>query len=210
MKIISHRGYWKRLAEQNTIKAFQRSFALGFGTETDIRDLQGKLVVSHDMPKGDEMRLEKFLALVSSFEDAHSLTLALNIKSDGLLIPLKNILAEYKSLDFFVFDMSVPDSRSYLKSDLPTFMRMSEVEKTAAWLNQAEGIWLDGFASIWYDGTKLPKILDKGKTICVVSPELHGRDHMELWPLLNSFKYHEHLLLCTDLPEQASRYFGNG
>ena len=38
---------------------------------------------------------------------------------------------------------------------------MSEVEKTAAWLNQAEGIWLDGFASIWYDGTKLQKILDK-------------------------------------------------
>ena len=94
MKIISHRGYWKRLAEQNTIKAFQRSFALGFGTETDIRDLQGELVVSHDMPKGDEMRLEKFLALVSSYEDAHSLTLALNIKSDGLLIPLKNILVE--------------------------------------------------------------------------------------------------------------------
>ena len=100
-------------------KCLQRSFSLGFGTETDIRDLKGELVISHDMPKGDEMRLEKFLALVSSYEDANSLTLALNIKSDGLLVPLKTILAKYKHLDIFVFDMSVPDSRSYLNSIYP-------------------------------------------------------------------------------------------
>ena len=81
MRIISHRGYWKTPSEKNTINAFQRSFDLGFGTETDIRDLAGEIVVSHDLPKGDEIRLEKFLALVSSYENAHSLTLALNIKS---------------------------------------------------------------------------------------------------------------------------------
>jgi len=210
MRIISHRGYWKTPAEKNTIHAFQRSFALGFGTKTDIRDLKGELVISHDMPKGDELRLEKFLALVSSYEDAHSLTLALNIKSDGLLAPLKTILAGYKHLDFFVFDMSVPDSRSYLNSDLSTFMRMSEVEKTVAWLDQAEGIWLDGFFSIWYDSAMLHSILNKGKKICIVSSELHGRDHMELWSLLNSFTHYESLILCTDLPEKAATYFENG
>ncbi len=209
MKIISHRGYWKMPAEKNTVQAFQRSFALGFGTETDIRDLKGKLVISHDMPKGDEVRLEKFLALASSYEDAHSLTLALNIKSDGLLVPLKTILTGYKHLDIFVFDMSIPDSRSYLNSDLPTFMRMSEVEKTVAWLDQAEGIWLDGFSSIWYDSAMLHSILDKGKKICVVSSELHGRGHMELWSLLNSFKHYESLILCTDFPEKAATYFEN-
>ena len=210
MRIISHRGYWKLPAEKNTINAFKRSFSLGFGTETDIRDLKGELVISHDMPKGDEMRLEKFLTLVSSYEDANSLTLALNIKSDGLLVPLKTILAKYKHLDIFVFDMSVPDSRSYLNSNLSTFMRMSEVEKTVAWLDQAEGIWLDGFCSIWYDGAMLQSILNKGKKICIVSSELHGRDHMELWSLLNSFTHHESLILCTDLPEKAANYFKNG
>ena len=210
MRIISHRGYWKLPAEKNTINAFKRSFSLGFGTETDIRDLKGELVISHDMPKGDEMRLEKFLALVSSYEDANSLTLALNIKSDGLLVPLKTILAKYKHLDIFVFDMSVPDSRSYLNSNLSTFMRMSEVEKTVAWLDQAEGIWLDGFCSIWYDGAMLQSILNKGKKICIVSSELHGRDHMELWSLLKSFTHYESLILCTDLPEKAATYFENG
>ena len=210
MKIISHRGYWKLPAEKNTINAFQRSFSLGFGTETDIRDLKGELVISHDMPKGDEMRLEKFLALVCSFENAHSFTLALNIKSDGLLVPLKTILTKYKQLDIFVFDMSVPDSRAYLNSDLSTFMRMSEVEKTVAWLDQADGIWLDGFSHIWYDRALLQSILNKGKKICIVSSELHGRDYMELWSLLKSFTHYESLILCTDLPEKAATYFENG
>lgn len=209
MRIISHRGYWRIPSEKNTIHAFERSFDLGFGTETDIRDLAGELVISHDVPKGDEIRLEKFLALVSSYENAHSFTLALNIKSDGLLMPLKAILAEYKNLDIFVFDMSVPDSRPYLNSDLTTFMRMSEVEKTVAWLDQAEGIWLDGFSSIWYDSKILQKILNNGKKICVVSPELHGRDHMELWSLLNSFAPDESLILCTDLPETAASFFAS-
>ena len=210
MRIISHRGYWKKPAEKNTIHAFQRSFALGFGTETDIRDLKGELVISHDMPTGDEIRFEEFLALASSYQHIHSLTLALNIKSDGLLAPLETIVAEHKHLDIFVFDMSVPDSRSYLNSGLPTFMRMSEVEKTAAWLDQAEGIWLDGFTSIWYDSKMLYSILSKGKKLCIVWPELHGRDQMELWPLLNSFTHYESLILCTDSPEKAAAYFENG
>jgi len=41
MLVISHRGYWKELAEKNRPIAFERSFALGFGTETDIRDYKG-------------------------------------------------------------------------------------------------------------------------------------------------------------------------
>ena len=46
--------------------------------------------------------------------------------------------------------------------------------------------------------------------ICIVSSELHGRDHMEPWSLLNSFTHHESLILCTDLPEKAANYFKNG
>ncbi len=52
MIILSHRGYWKSEEERNQEVAFHRSFDLGYGTETDIRDIQGKLVISHDMPQG--------------------------------------------------------------------------------------------------------------------------------------------------------------
>ena len=50
MKILSHRGYWKTAEEKNTATAMHRSFSLGFGTETDVRDYNGKLVISHDIP----------------------------------------------------------------------------------------------------------------------------------------------------------------
>ena len=55
MIILSHRGYWKSEEERNQEVAFHHSFDLGYGTETDIRDIQGKLVISHDMPQGNEI-----------------------------------------------------------------------------------------------------------------------------------------------------------
>jgi hypothetical protein len=41
MQILSHRGYWQHPSEKNTEAAFRRSFLLGYGTETDIRDRDG-------------------------------------------------------------------------------------------------------------------------------------------------------------------------
>ena len=50
IQIISHRGFWKNDEEKNTLEAFQKSFSNGFGIETDIRDLDGRIVISHDVP----------------------------------------------------------------------------------------------------------------------------------------------------------------
>ena len=50
MKILSHRGFWREVAEKNKLVAFDYSFSLGFGTETDVRDFGGELVISHDIP----------------------------------------------------------------------------------------------------------------------------------------------------------------
>jgi hypothetical protein len=207
MKILSHRGYWHDPSEKNTELAFRRSFSLGFGTETDIRDSNGDLVISHDMPRGDEMRLDEFLALAASYCDSAPITLALNIKSDGLLDVLETALQRYPQLDPFVFDMSIPDSRAYLNSSLPVYMRMSEEEPVAAWLSKAEGVWLDAFSSVWYDAGVINDLLAKNKQICIVSPELHGRDAMDLWPLLEAFKHHHAVTLCTDIPEAAVDFF---
>ena len=64
MIIISHRGYWKEPAEKNQPVAFHRSFDLGFGTETDLRDNTGQLVIAHDMPRGDEPTLDQMLDIL--------------------------------------------------------------------------------------------------------------------------------------------------
>ena len=46
MIILSHRGFWKTKDEKNTITSFKRSFDCGFGTETDLRDHDGEIVIS--------------------------------------------------------------------------------------------------------------------------------------------------------------------
>lgn len=207
MKIISHRGYWQDASEKNTIAAFHRSFALGFGTETDVRDCAGQLVISHDMPTGNELSFDAFLQLADNYKSPSCITLALNIKSDGLVDPINEAVARYSGLDCFVFDMSIPDSRAYLESSLSVFMRMSEVEKTASWGDQADGIWLDCFEDIWFDSAVITALLDDGKSVCLVSPELHGREPDTLWRDLISLKSHSELILCTDFPEAAQEYF---
>lgn len=206
MKIISHRGYWLKPEERNTEIAFERSFKIGFGTETDLRDFNGEIVISHDMPTGNEITLHDFLVKYSVM-NIDKFPLALNIKSDGLVQKLKIILEQFKNVDAFVFDMSIPDTRGYMDAEIPFFTRMSEVEKEPAWLEKAEGIWLDSFGPTWYDHTLIQSLIFSEKRLCVVSPELHGRDFKDLWSMLLKYSDHSNLILCTDHPETARNFF---
>ncbi|MDL2424711.1 phosphodiesterase, partial [Pseudomonas sp. BAgro211] len=85
--------------------AFDRSFDLGFGTETDVRDVAGRLVISNDMPSGEEMSLDDLLRIMAG----RNLPLAMNIKADGLCEPLKATFEAHGHSNWFVFDMAVPD-----------------------------------------------------------------------------------------------------
>lgn len=197
MKVISHRGYWLAKEERNLEVAFRRSFDLGFGTETDVRDVAGQLVISHDMPSGNELTLDNLLDLM----DDRNLPLAMNIKADGLADAVKQKFEAHGHTNWFVFDMAVPDMRSYLSLGVPTYTRMSEVEPQPAWLEASAGIWLDGFEGEWFDNNTISSLLATGKQLCIVSPELHGRSPDELWTRLLEFEEANNLMLCTDLPE---------
>jgi len=203
MKIISHRGYWLQENQKNTEAAFRRSFEMSYGTETDIRDAGGKLVIAHDMPSGGEMTLENFFKLPG----VDSLPLALNIKSDGLAGAISTLASRIQIRNWFVFDMSVPDMKNYLALGCPVYCRMSEVERTPVWLDECIGVWLDSFGAEWYDAKMISEILATGKELCVVSSELHGRMNDKLWEMLLPFACEPRLMLCTDQPSQASEYF---
>lgn len=209
MKILSHRGYWKTVEEKNTEAAFRRSFVLGYGTETDIRDYKGELVISHDMPDGTELHCDAVLAMVAEALTLNNtpLTVALNIKADGLAPDLRMLLDRYPEIDSFVFDMSVPDMRSYFEAGIPVFTRMSEVEKEPAWMDLAAGVWLDAFYGEWYETSVIENLLASGKRVCIVSPELHNRPHAALWERIKHLAGEDALLLCTDFPEEASVFF---
>ncbi len=207
MQIISHRGYWKIPSEKNTEVAFIRAFTLGFGVETDIRDLNGQLVISHDPPEGNPLTLENFLHLYTLYEQ--SLPLALNIKADGLQNKIKQSLKDFNIKSYFLFDMSLPDMVGYIKQKMSIFTRVSDYEKIPFFYEDADGIWLDCFENDWMSKVDIEVYLQKEKKVCIVSPELHGRCHQQFWSNLlnwNLIKY-ENLMLCTDFPEEGRNYF---
>ena len=124
MRIISHRGFWKTPSEKNTVVAFQRSFDLGFGLETDLRDHMGQLVISHDIVNNGEISFSNLLSL----SEKYKLLLALNIKSDGLAKLVSKAMIGYDRKNWFVFDMSIPDHLQYNKLGTNVYCRSSEYE----------------------------------------------------------------------------------
>lgn len=209
MEIISHRGYWFKNSEKNSDLAFQRSFSLNFGTETDIRDYNGELVISHDVANKNCITVEKFFEIYKSTGILSSL--ALNIKSDGLQKLLKKSLKQNNINNYFVFDMSIPDTIMYLKEGINVFIRQSEYELGTSFYKSATGIWLDAFDGIWYSEELVKKHLAKGKKVAIVSSELHKRDYLNHWIFLKSWKIinDDNLILCTDVPEKANKFFKN-
>lgn len=207
MRILSHRGFWVESSEKNTAVAFTRSLSAGFGIETDIRDYAGELVISHDIPNGGEMSFLEFLGLASSLHGQGKMPLALNIKSDGLAQKVNEGLSQFPNLDFFAFDMAVPDMRAYLNAGIPVFTRMSEVERHPVCYEQSAGIWLDGFESEWFDRDLIVSLLAAEKRVCLVSPELHGRNKLPLWRYIADLRGHPGLMICTDYPLDAKHYF---
>jgi hypothetical protein len=212
MKILSHRGYWKIESEKNTLIAFERSFRLGFGTETDFRDFNGRIVISHDVPTtgGNWIYAEDFFECYKSFD--LSLPLALNIKSDGIQELLGEILRKYKIENYFVFDMSIPDTIGYLKSGFNVFTRQSEFEPNPAFLDEVKGIWLDEFVQHWISKDLILNYLNQGKILCLVSPDLHKRNYYTEWETYKNIEIKTNdqfgnLWLCTDYPETAKSYF---
>jgi glycerophosphoryl diester phosphodiesterase len=209
MIILSHRGLWKAAEEKNSEVSFRRSFELGFGTETDIRDYCGELVISHDIANSDSMSLNYFLEIYSNYPN--NLPLALNIKSDGLQNSLLVLLNKYNISNYFVFDMSVPDGLGYLQSGLKTFSRQSEHETTPSFYEDAEGVWLDEFNDHWITHRLILDHIKNKKRVCIVSPELHNRSNEIEWSeykkICDDIIYKENLMICTDFPEEADRYF---
>lgn len=214
MIILAHRGLWFHSAEQNSLAALRKALTEGFGVETDIRDHAGKLVISHDPPLAGAPSVADFLEAFS--ESGAPGILALNIKADGLQQPLVDALAHYRIARnrYFVFDMAVPDALGYLRLGVPCFTRQSEIEPMPAFIDQAAGIWLDCFHKDWINEEGIQRHCAAGRTVALVSPELHGRDRHAAWGEWRRAYYNirregqgERMMICTDHPREARAYF---
>lgn len=205
MQILAHRGAWLTSTEKNSRGALVYALKSGWGIETDIRDLDGELVISHDMPRRGVLPLETLFK--DYVNNSCSGTLALNMKADGLANELKVLLARYQITRYFCFDMSVPDSMDYFSANMITAARLSEYEPEGELSQRASVLWVDGFSSNKVEIVLIKRWLASGKSVSFVSPELHQRDHEYFWQSLRSLPEellsHSNMMLCTDFPEQA-------
>ncbi len=208
MKILAHRGLWTETVLPNSYESFVHAFESGYGIETDFRDFNGQLVVSHDPPTTNNfVAADDFFKLASQYPH---LPLALNIKADGLQMLVKEYLEQYQLSNYFVFDMSVPDMYRYQTNNIIFYTRKSEFETTPYLMDKASGIWLDAFVTEWYEKDELEKLLLLNKKIAIVSADLHKRNYSTQWDIILAVKDNigfQNLLLCTDYPDKAKQFF---
>lgn len=141
-----------------------------FGLELDVRDQNGDLVVSHDLPIASTIKLEDFLQKI----DKNKL-IAINIKSVEIEKNLKKIVSDANLKNYFTFDWPIPSLLKAQNNDLICAFRISEYEKEL--FPNCSWVWVDSFKEIWYDTKILSDLKDKGFKLALVSPELHGREN---------------------------------
>lgn len=206
MNIISHRGLWQTPNEKNTAKAFAASFNLGFGSELDVRDCKGRLLVSHNPPSGNELEFAELLQIMNG----RNLPLAINIKADGLINDILSILGKFGHTNYFTFDMSIPDLVVQYSTTANCYCGISDIVPEPPKFKKYNGIWLDSFLSDWFNTETLDNIIAKYSHVCVVSSDLHNRQVEKQWETISKSKYlySNNLSLCTDNPVKAKSYFG--
>ena len=207
MEILAHRGIWKNTQEKNSYKAITGALVKSFGVEIDLRDYNGKVVISHDIPSQEVLYFEDILIFYN--EQKLSSTMALNIKADGLCYLLKGLLSKYSIKEYFVFDMSIPDNVEYKNIGINFYTRKSEYESCVL-IDFANGIWIDELDAAWMSYEKILSLVKYNKKLCFVSAEIHHRPNENQWKMIKqlSIKCPDiEIMLCTDKPDDARAFF---
>jgi hypothetical protein len=208
MIILAHRGYWEDISEKNSESSIKKAFDEGYGIESDVRDFNKNLVISHDPADNTSIDAERIFSYLSNFKN--KFCFAINIKADGLADDLLKLLRKYNIKNYFCFDMSIPQMIYYCEKEMNVFCRQSEYEKEPMVLyEKAQGVWIDAFDDdSWITEDLILNHIKNGKEICIVSPELHSLPHLKFWEKLKMFNVdYSKIMLCTDLPNEADQFF---
>lgn len=171
MEIIVHRR--NRLDELTAT-------ATTFGVEMDVRSYGDELILHHD-PYVRGESLEPWLEAY-----AHG-TLILNVKEEGLEQRLIALMQKHGIARYFFLDQSFPFlMRTARAGERRCAVRVSEYESLdtalgiAPWIDWA---WIDCFTRFPLDRAQADQLQAAGLKLCLVSPELQGRDPAEIGQL---------------------------
>ena len=192
MKIISHR--------RNTISDLL-STDPKYGIEVDVRSHGDKLIIHHDP-----------CVVGESFNDwidvyRHG-TLILNVKEEGLESRLIDLMQSKGITDYFFLDQSFPFLVKWSKAgEHRSAVRVSEFESIETALTLAgkvDWVWIDCFTHFPLGEQDARRLKDAGFKLCLVSPELQGRDaNIEIPQLTSLIKTRgiEADAVCTKHPD---------
>ena len=156
----------------NTIKEL-RQIPAHNGIEIDVRDCSNNLILSHN-PFKNGVTLNKFLNFYK-----HKFIIV-NVKSEGIEKKIYNLLKKKKISNFFFLDTSFPFLIKYSKTLSKKFaLRISDLESSDTLFNiksRINWVWLDCFKEFNISIKILKKIKRLNYKICIVSPNLHGRN----------------------------------
>lgn len=208
MQILAHRGLWNKDEEKNKLEVLKKALDEKYGIETDIRDYEGELVISHNIAEADSPKLE---SLLKHYQDIRCKSvMALNVKADGIQGRLTELLDKYDIWNYFLFDMSVPEMVVNKERKLTYYTRHSDIERECVLYDDSAGVWIDSFYDFgWLTEESIISHLNDGKRVCLVSPELHGKDYHEMWDMLKTtgLYLNTELLICTDKVEECKDFF---
>ncbi len=164
MRLISHR--------RNTLDELNAT-PTQYGVEVDIRSYGDRLVIHHD----PFVEGEPFEAWLAAYRHG---TLILNVKEEGLEARLIALMQRYGIEDYFFLDQSFPFLIKYSRlGEHRCAVRVSEFEsiQTALTLGgKVDWVWVDCFTRFPLSHDDAKALRGTGFKLCLVSPELQGRD----------------------------------
>ena len=192
MKLISHR--------RNTISELLATDQK-YGIEVDIRSEGDRLVIHHDP-----------FAAGESFEEWINVyrhgTLILNVKEEGLEARLITLMQSKGITDYFFLDQSFPFLVKWSEAgEHRCAVRVSEfesIETALALASKVDWAWVDCFTRFPLSEYDARRLKYAGFKLCLVSPELQGRDaDVEIQKLASLLKQRNIVAdaVCTKRPD---------
>ena len=198
MKLISHR--------RNTVSELLATDTK-YGIEVDIRSEGNRLIIHHDPCVGGE----SFEEWIDAYRHG---TLILNVKEEGLEERLIVLMQSKGITNYFFLDQSFPFLVKWSKAgEHRCAVRVSEfesIETALALAGKVDWVWVDCFTRFPLSEHDARRLKGAGFKLCLVSPELQGRDANVEIPNLASFLRELNIVadaVCTkrlDLWESAA------
>jgi hypothetical protein len=172
-----------------------------YGVEVDIRSLGQQLIIHHD----PFVAGESFEDWIAAYQHG---TLILNVKEEGLESRLIFLMQAHGIEDYFFLDQSFPYLVKWARAgERRCAVRVSEFESVESALTLAgkvDWIWVDCFTHFPLSAQDGQRLKDAGFKLCMVSPELQGRDSESEIPQLARLLAERGIVadaVCTKRPD---------